>query len=188
MPEPLPASQTKHLSTLLHPLPRNPSILLSLRQISSIPSTSSTPSSLPSSTTFKPASPQTSGSETTVTRETTGTTGTTLWLSSQIVANYLLSLPHPHSHPHTSPQAQTRPETRERVLELGSGVGYLSLVLSSMGYDVVASDVEPVLSSVLLPNIEDGLRVLRSTSTLTVGRERGGGRGGGGRASRGEKY
>jgi len=52
---------------------------------------------------------------------------------------------------------------RASVLELGSGVGYLALTLASMGYDVVASDIEPVISTVLRPNVEDGLRVLRGS-------------------------
>jgi len=50
---------------------------------------------------------------------------------------------------------------RKRVLELGSGVGYLALVMAGVGYDVLASDVEPVVSSVLRQNVEDGGRVLR---------------------------
>lgn len=138
MSDPLPASQTKHLPVLLHPLPRDLTTLLTLRQLSSRPSSTSI---LASTTPAPLGSDSVSG---------TGTTGTTLWLSAQIVAVYLSSL--------LLPSTSSR-----RVLDLGSGVGYIPLVLSSLGYDMVASDIEPVLSSVLRPNLDDGLRVLKST-------------------------
>jgi len=62
---PLPASSTKHLSILHHPIPFTDTTL-PLRQISS-----------------------------STTGESTGTTGSTLWLSAQLLSLYLLSLPSP---------------------------------------------------------------------------------------------
>ena len=56
-----------------------------------------------------------------------------------------------------------RASKRRKVLELGSGVGYLALCLCALGYDVIASDIEPVLSNVLRPNIIDGLGVIRAS-------------------------
>ncbi|TXT10695.1 hypothetical protein VHUM_02200 [Vanrija humicola] len=74
----------------------------------------------------------------------TGTTGTTLWLGGQVLAAYLASLP-------PSPGA---------AVELGAGVGFLALSLAAAGHDVLATDVEPVLSAVLAPNLDAGVRVL----------------------------
>jgi predicted nicotinamide N-methyase len=121
----LPASQTKHLAVLTHPIPRNPTIVLELQQITSAPSI--------------PGRAANTG---------TGTTGTTLWSSSQVIAAYLSSL-----------AGITSPDTTKshRVLELGSGVGYISLCLASWGWNVTASDIEPVLSTVLAPNIKKNI-------------------------------
>lgn len=41
-------------------------------------------------------------------------------------------------------------------MELGAGVGFLALVVASLGYDILATDVEPVLSGVLKGNIGRG--------------------------------
>ncbi|TXT09878.1 uncharacterized protein COLE_03812 [Cutaneotrichosporon oleaginosum] len=68
-----------------------------------------------------------------------GTTGTTLWLGAQVLSAYLASA------------IEFKPN-RGRALELGAGVGYLALTLASLGYDVVTSDIEPVVSRVLAPN------------------------------------
>lgn len=86
----------------------------------------------------------------------TGTTGTTLWRGAQVLSTYLSSLPlQPHSI------------KKKRAVELGAGVGYLSLVLASLGYDVIATDIPPVLEDVLRPNIENGMNVLRRRTTST---------------------
>ncbi|KAL1408937.1 hypothetical protein Q8F55_005751 [Vanrija albida] len=82
----------------------------------------------------------------------TGTTGTTLWLGAQVLAAYLASLPPP-------PPGAT-------ALELGAGVGYLALCLAGAGYAVTATDVEPVLSSVLSPNLDAGARVLGANARV----------------------
>lgn len=68
-----------------------------------------------------------------------GTTGTTLWLGAQVLSAYLASA------------IEAKP-SRGRALELGAGVGYLALTVASLGYDVVTTDIEPVLSRVLAPN------------------------------------
>ncbi|WVO14197.1 hypothetical protein L204_101829 [Cryptococcus depauperatus] len=62
MNPPIPASLTKHLSILHHPLPQDASILLPIRQVSSTSSSNG---------------------------EGTGTTGTTLWSSAQVLSAYL---------------------------------------------------------------------------------------------------
>lgn len=49
---------------------------------------------------------------------------------------------------------------RKRAIELGSGVGYLSLCLAHRGWDVVSTDIEPALGSVLRPNIARGREAL----------------------------
>ncbi|WWD22097.1 hypothetical protein CI109_106586 [Kwoniella shandongensis] len=144
---PLPASHTKHLDLLAHPIPRQPDhLLLPLRQISSSSSEGATKNG--------------NGS--------TGTTGTTLWLSGQVLACYLSSLPLPTTTASSSSKSnpnfgQNGNTPRPRVLELGSGIGYTSLCLASFGYEVLASDIEPVLSGVLSDNVENGLRVMRAS-------------------------
>jgi len=46
-------------------------------------------------------------------------------------------------------------------------VGYLTLVLASLGYDVVSTDIPPVLDIVLRPNIDEGQNVLARKSSFT---------------------
>lgn len=70
-----------------------------------------------------------------------GTTGTTLWLGGQVLAAYLCTL------------------APKRVVELGSGIGFLALCLASTGSKVVATDIEPVLSAVLRPNVSSDSNV-----------------------------
>lgn len=70
------------------------------------------------------------------------TNGTTLWLGGQILSYYLASVLATGDDPH-----------RKRAIELGSGIGLTALVLHSLGWNVCATDVEPVLSTVLKPNI-----------------------------------
>ncbi|OCF37423.1 hypothetical protein I316_00544 [Kwoniella heveanensis BCC8398] len=219
---PLPASQTKHLSHLSHPLPRHPDIHLPLRQISS----SSAASSTSSISGVEGPNRKSSGTETGTDQDTeskrhvqgqergqvqvqsTGTTGTTLWLSAQILALYLstisppgqassstnLSQPSKYASPITSslpssagmlrPSPARIPNSRRRsttthsspstslntrpkpslglgnILELGGGIGYTALTLASAGWSVTTTDIEPVLSTVLCPNVETGRRVL----------------------------
>ena len=118
----LPASHTKHLDRLSHPLPHKHDIFLDLRQASSL-----------------------------LSGESTGTTGTTLWLSAQVVSLHLASLGVPARDP-----LGRRPV----AVELGSGIGYLALVLASLGYDVIATDIGPALP-LLAENIDKNLYTLQ---------------------------
>ena len=147
----LPASETKHLDVVHHSLPNANDLrtVLTLRQLSGTTTTRHDKGI------HKGLDGNGNGIGTQGTG--TGTTGTTLWLGAQVLACYLSA-----TLPSGSPSTGTK-----KVLELGSGVGYLSLVLASMGYGVIATDIEPVLSSVLRPNIEDGLRVLRGRGAET---------------------
>ncbi|KAK1926481.1 hypothetical protein DB88DRAFT_435470 [Papiliotrema laurentii] len=130
MSPPLPASSTKHLDVISHPLPRDALTVLPLEQLSSDPDSA----------------------------KSTGTTGTTLWLGGQVLSCYLSSLPLP---------ARSPAKPAKRAIELGAGVGYLSLVLASLGYDVVSTDIPPVLETVLRPNVMVGLDVLRRSTAQT---------------------
>ncbi|KAG9318784.1 hypothetical protein JVU11DRAFT_884 [Chiua virens] len=69
--------------------------------------------------------------------------GTALWLGGQILSLYLAY--------HLKPTAHKQP--RPRAIELGSGVGLTALVLSALGYDVLATDTPHVCNSVLRHNI-----------------------------------
>ncbi|KAG8732900.1 hypothetical protein FRC11_010211 [Ceratobasidium sp. 423] len=64
--------------------------------------------------------------------------GTALWLSGQVLAAYVASLPPKNS----------------RVIELGSGIGFTALVLASLGYHVLATDAHPSVLSLLTQNIQ----------------------------------
>ncbi|TBU50909.1 hypothetical protein BD309DRAFT_995977 [Dichomitus squalens] len=80
------------------------------------------------------------------------TNGTGLWLGAQCLSLYLSDLLKNKSSTSTSgssPGAK-RPI---RAIELGSGVGLTALALASMGWDVIATDLQDVISSVLTPNI-----------------------------------
>lgn len=69
--------------------------------------------------------------------DSNNTTGTTLWPGGQVLAAYL---------------SDSKAGAKARVLELGAGIGYLALSLQAVGYDVTATDIEPVVSLVLRPN------------------------------------
>lgn len=154
---PQPASETKHLSILHHPIPGS-SIIVPLRQLSS----------------------------STIDGNSTGTTGTTLWLSSQLLALYISSLPPPaqirlkytdngnggdynrNRDQGRGPYDEGKIE-RQRVLDLGSGIGYLPLCLAQMGYDALATDVPSVIDSVLKHNITSGLDAIRRPNPTNPG-------------------
>ncbi|KAG8784825.1 hypothetical protein FRC16_002101 [Serendipita sp. 398] len=95
------------------------------------------------------------------------TNGTTLWLGGQVLSHYLASIlldgDH-HSDKSSNMNNKPRGRRRKRAIELGSGIGLTALVLYSMGWDVCATDVEPVLTSVLRPNI-----LINSNSSVTGG-------------------
>ncbi|EIM90153.1 uncharacterized protein STEHIDRAFT_52185 [Stereum hirsutum FP-91666 SS1] len=67
--------------------------------------------------------------------------GTALWLGGQLMAAFL------------SQTLATRRTPRLRAIELGAGIGLTSLVLSSIGVDVLATDTHHVISSVLRYNV-----------------------------------
>ncbi|RSH83847.1 hypothetical protein EHS25_005462 [Saitozyma podzolica] len=175
MSSPLPAPSTKHLHTLAHPLPREPNIVFNLGQRSIGGSSTATIGSADNDHPIRNGSSGSSGSGGSgngllSSSVSTGTTGTTLWLGAQIMACYLrdtLNITPPSAFKSTTTSQKSdgtgssRVERKgRRVLELGSGIGYLALCMACWGYDVLATDVEPVLSGVLLPNVEDGRRVL----------------------------
>lgn len=136
----LPAPSTKHVATLHTRLPRGDSVTLRQQAV------------------------EASGSR-------LGTTGTTLWLGAQVLSAYLNVAISPKGDDEgartsnvgakgtSAPNgdgagevAQPKPR-RPRALELGAGVGYLALTVASLGYDVTTTDIEPVLSRVLAPNV-----------------------------------
>lgn len=94
------------------------------------------------------------------------TTGSTLWLSSQILSCYLQT--------HYKRQTSFR---RPLALEVGAGVGLTSLILEQLGWNVLSTDIEPPLNTVLRPNIErnstgniqvERLDVTQARSTLSA--------------------
>lgn len=113
-PSCLPASLTKHLPTLLHPLPRDSSIVFSLRQISS---DTSSREEQPNST----LSDASSDNKKTAAAKGTGTTGTTLWMGAQIMSCYALE-----TLGKGNVDLGKAGGRRKRVIELGGGVGYLA--------------------------------------------------------------
>ncbi|GAA5894481.1 hypothetical protein JCM5296_005109 [Sporobolomyces johnsonii] len=83
---------------------------------------------------------------------TPDSTGRTVWLGAQILSVYLYHLLHdsrPFSH-----------SRRKTVVDLGSGTGLLSLSLASMGYHVLATDLDFIVDGVLRQNIEANERTL----------------------------
>ncbi|KAF9453217.1 hypothetical protein P691DRAFT_793026 [Macrolepiota fuliginosa MF-IS2] len=77
--------------------------------------------------------------------------GTALWLGGQCLAVYLAE-----SHARYKSSQHPCP----RALELGSGIGLTALSLSSLGWDVVATDIPYVIDSVLSNNIRINQHVL----------------------------
>ncbi|EPQ26361.1 uncharacterized protein PFL1_06009 [Pseudozyma flocculosa PF-1] len=88
--------------------------------------------------------------------DTSNSTGSSLWLSSQVLASHLISLSFRHSGTIAAAQQdqQGRDGRRGRrtAIELGSGTGLLSLLLARLGWHVIATDIQPVLSTVLRRN------------------------------------
>ncbi|KAG0144942.1 hypothetical protein CROQUDRAFT_79419 [Cronartium quercuum f. sp. fusiforme G11] len=70
-------------------------------------------------------------------------TGATLWLGAQILSAYLLS------------ESTNRPGNGRRyAIEIGAGTGLVSITLSALGYCVLATDIEPSMTDVLMPNMQ----------------------------------
>jgi SAM-dependent methyltransferase len=80
--------------------------------------------------------------------------GRTIWLGAQVLSVYLHDLLGSMSRL----KGQSR---RERVLDVGAGTGLASLSLSSMGYDVLATDLDLIVDGVLKQNIEANETILK---------------------------
>ncbi|CAA7271779.1 unnamed protein product [Cyclocybe aegerita] len=86
--------------------------------------------------------------------------GTALWLGGQCLAIYLSQMHKKFSTP-----------TSRRAIELGSGIGLTALALSSLGWDVLATDIPHVIDSVLAKNITNNLSVLPPGSGIVQVRQ-----------------
>lgn len=53
-----------------------------------------------------------------------------------------------------APSRTTRRSQRRYAIEIGAGTGLMSITLSALGYSVLATDIEPSLTSILMPNIK----------------------------------
>ncbi|KAI0831433.1 hypothetical protein BC628DRAFT_1415934 [Trametes gibbosa] len=86
-------------------------------------------------------------------RDNGQTNGSALWLGAQCLSLFLSdNLKH-----RPPPSGRTAAEIRPRAIELGSGIGLSALALASMGWDVIATDLNDVVSSVLADNISRNL-------------------------------
>ncbi|EGG09739.1 uncharacterized protein MELLADRAFT_47341 [Melampsora larici-populina 98AG31] len=89
-------------------------------------------------------------------------TGSTLWLGAQVLSAYLLS----HVPSRTTRKCQSR-----CAIEIGAGTGLMSITLSALGYHVLATDIEPSLTSILMPNVKGWVSSSSAESgPLCVGR------------------
>ncbi|KAI8998522.1 hypothetical protein BD414DRAFT_575041 [Trametes punicea] len=91
------------------------------------------------------------------------TNGTALWLGAQCLSLYLADnhLKHkPSSSPSAASAALPSGGKRPRAIELGSGIGLSALALASMGWDVIATDLPDVVTTVLSGNIARNLSQL----------------------------
>ncbi|KAH9901056.1 hypothetical protein C8Q73DRAFT_636996 [Cubamyces lactineus] len=83
--------------------------------------------------------------------------GTALWLGAQCLSLYLADNLK-HRSPSSLGSTALAPDgKRPRVIELGSGIGLSALALASMGWDVIATDLPDVVSTVLSGNISRNL-------------------------------
>ncbi|KAF5380904.1 hypothetical protein D9615_003887 [Tricholomella constricta] len=81
--------------------------------------------------------------------------GTALWLGAQCLSVFLASI---------NPRLVAQSGKPPRLVELGSGIGLTALAMSSLGWDVLATDIPHVISSVLAKNIQDNLNKLPPAS------------------------
>ncbi|KAF9052955.1 hypothetical protein BJ165DRAFT_1339001 [Panaeolus papilionaceus] len=75
--------------------------------------------------------------------------GTALWLGGQCLSYYLANF-----------WDRSNQSTHPSAIELGSGIGLTALALSSLGWDVLATDIPHVIDSVLEKNINNNLSAL----------------------------
>lgn len=144
-----PASDTKDISALRYPL--NP-LDTTNRHAVSLTQTSGPPPVPISQASHHPSISGCSEDE--------PTTGTTLWLSSQLLTLYLSDLYAPGSA-----RSKRKQDKKLKALELGSGIGLSTLVLASLGIDVVATDLPVVINQVLHRNIEANRDVIEEFIT-----------------------
>ncbi|KLO12606.1 hypothetical protein SCHPADRAFT_407983 [Schizopora paradoxa] len=149
---PLPAHETKHISSLSYP---SRDVVFQLAQ-----------------------------------RNDGASNGTALWLGAQILSAFLADVlsssttANRHSRSTESnlpvrscrvppdgtakgPNALRVPDQPTRnptAIELGSGIGLSALTLASMGWDVLATDIQPVVDAVLRPNVRNNAQVLHPGS------------------------
>ncbi|RPD66269.1 hypothetical protein L226DRAFT_193464 [Lentinus tigrinus ALCF2SS1-7] len=98
-------------------------------------------------------------------RDNGATNGTGLWLGAQCLTLYLADLLKNKSPSSGLSAGVNRP----RVIELGSGIGLSALALASMGWDVIATDLQDVISAVLSSNVtRNGAQLPPSSSGIEV--------------------
>ncbi|KAI0673098.1 hypothetical protein C8Q78DRAFT_969837 [Trametes maxima] len=91
------------------------------------------------------------------------TNGSALWLGAQCLSLFLADN-HKLNKPSLSTHGLSAPARRPRAIELGSGIGLSALALASMGWDVIATDLQDVVSSVLSGNVSRNRASLPSNS------------------------
>ncbi|KAI0375025.1 hypothetical protein BV20DRAFT_1010906 [Pilatotrama ljubarskyi] len=96
------------------------------------------------------------------------TNGSALWLGAQCLSLFL------SDNLKNKPPSSTglaSDGNRPRAVELGSGIGLSALALASMGWDVIATDLHDVVSTVLSGNISRNLTQLPPDSGTVQVRE-----------------
>ncbi|KII89216.1 hypothetical protein PLICRDRAFT_40849 [Plicaturopsis crispa FD-325 SS-3] len=89
-----------------------------------------------------------------------GSNGTALWLGAQCLSLYLADVLRKHRATPSSP--------RPRLVELGSGIGLSALAAAALGWDVLATDVPAVISTVLTRNVEHNTPLLSPDSAGSI--------------------
>ncbi|KAL1714560.1 hypothetical protein EV715DRAFT_209438 [Schizophyllum commune] len=67
--------------------------------------------------------------------------GSALWLSGQVMSYYIAA------------NFRPKPRCENKLCELGSGIGLTALAAASLGWQVLATDIDEVVNKVLRPNI-----------------------------------
>ncbi|GAA5910306.1 uncharacterized protein JCM6883_001149 [Sporobolomyces salmoneus] len=86
-------------------------------------------------------------------------TGRTIWLGAQVLEAYLHDLLKSTS-PLVSPSNRNSAQRRQRIIDVGAGTGLSSLSLASMGYDVLATDLDLIVDGILCQNIKANESIL----------------------------
>ncbi|KAI0079963.1 hypothetical protein K474DRAFT_1591189 [Panus rudis PR-1116 ss-1] len=93
------------------------------------------------------------------------TNGSALWLGAQILSSFLAQT---HTRRKAVADAEHDEQPRPRVVELGSGMGLSALALAALGWDVLATDLPDVISSVLAENIARNIANLPGTVQVRI--------------------